>query len=475
MTQLQIPSNLVLKTIPKADWQGALSLLPVPAPQIPSPDKPGLQCGDILAGPSEVMVSVGPAEKLQTANIRKAGISAAVWLIKHGVTAIGLSVSALEHLKTDDALEAFCEGLSLGAFDFNLHKSNADNPPITIYVLTEGGETSSAEKIMQVDALVSGVNLAREWSHEPPNVINPVTLAERAQALAAKTGLKYTVFDQDILKQMGADAILSVGLGSKTPSQMILLEHAGKDKSGDSPPVVVIGKAITFDTGGYSLKNRQGIVGMKFDKCGGMAVLGIMQVAAALNLPARVIGIVAAAENMISSNAYRPNDIITSLSGKTIEIISTDAEGRMVLSDALTYASTELKPRAIIDLATLTGGVVTALGQVRAGLMSNDNDLADELISAGERCDELLWRLPLDEAYFELIKGSDSDLKNSAGRPVASAIVGGTFLKQFVLNDVPWAHIDIAGMATVEKGPGGGQSATGYGVRLVVEYLKKQV
>ena len=206
-----------------------------------------------------------------------------------------------------------------------------------------------------------------------------------------------------------------------------------------------------------------------------MAVLGIMQVVAALNLPVRVIGIVAAAENMISSNAYRPNDIITSLSGKTIEIISTDAEGRMVLSDALTYASTELKPRAIIDLATLTGGVVTALGQVRAGLMSNDNDLADELISAGERCDELLWRLPLDEEYFELIKGSDSDLKNSAGKPLASAIVGGTFLKQFVLNEVPWAHIDIAGMATVEKGPGGGQSASGYGVRLIVEYLKKQV
>ena len=471
MTQLQIPSKLVLKTTPKADWQGTLTLLPVPAPQMPNPDKPGQQVGDILAGPNQVIVSVGPAEKLRTANIRKAGISAAAWLIKHGVTAIGLSVSALDHLKIDDALEAFCEGLSLGAFDFNLYKSKADDSIINVFILTEEGDASSAEKIMRVDTLVSGVNLAREWSHEPPNVINPITLAERAQALAAKTGLRYTVFDQDILKQMGAGAILSVGLGSKTPSQMILLEHTGKDKSGDSPPVVVIGKAITFDTGGYSLKNKQGIVGMKFDKCGGMAVLGIMQVVAALNLPVRVIGIVAAAENMISSNAYRPNDIITSLSGKTIEIISTDAEGRMVLSDALTYASTELKPRAIIDLATLTGGVVTALGQVRAGLMSNNNDLADELISAGERCDELLWRLPLDEEYFELIKGSDSDLKNSAGKPLASAIVGGTFLKQFVLNDIPWAHIDIAGMATVESGLRG-NSATGYGVRLLIDYLQ---
>ena len=268
MTQLQIPSKLVLKTTPKADWQGTLTLLPVPAPQMPNPDKPGQQVGDILAGPNQVIVSVGPAEKLRTANIRKAGISAAAWLIKHGVTAIGLSVSALDHLKIDDALEAFCEGLSLGAFDFNLYKSKADDSIINVFILTEEGDASSAEKIMRVDTLVSGVNLAREWSHEPPNVINPITLAERAQALAAKTGLRYTVFDQDILKQMGAGAILSVGLGSKTPSQMILLEHAGKDKSGDSPPVVVIGKAITFDTGGYSLKNKQGIVGMKFDKCG---------------------------------------------------------------------------------------------------------------------------------------------------------------------------------------------------------------
>jgi leucyl aminopeptidase len=211
---------------------------------------------------------------------------------------------------------------------------------------------------------------------------------------------------------------------------------------------------------------------MKFDKCGGMAVLGIMKAVAALKLPTRVIGIVAAAENMISSYAYRPNDIITSLSGKTIEIISTDAEGRMVLSDALTYASTTLNPRAIIDLATLTGGVITALGKVRAGLMSTDDKLSDDLTAAGEKSDERLWRLPLDEDYFKLIKGSDSDLKNSAGKPLASSIIGGIFLQQFVLNNIPWAHIDIAGMATIDKGAGGGQRATGFGVRLIVNYLE---
>jgi leucyl aminopeptidase len=252
---------------------------------------------------------------------------------------------------------------------------------------------------------------------------------------------------------------------------MIVLEHRGHGDGVGSAPVVVVGKAITFDTGGYSLKNTKGMVGMKFDKCGGMAVLGIMKVVAALNLTTPVVGIIAAAENMISSFAYRPNDIITSLSGKTIEIISTDAEGRMVLSDALTYASTELKPRAIIDIATLTGGVVTALGKFRAGLMSNDNALAAELETAGDRTDEPLWRLPLDEEYFQLIKGTDSDIKNSAGVPLASSIVGGTFLNQFVMNDVPWAHIDIAGTATTEAN--GAKQATGFGVRLLVDYISQ--
>ena len=213
MTQLQIPSKLVLETTLKTDWHGALTLLPVPAPQALSPDKPGRQVGDILASPSEVVVSVGPAEKLQTANIRKAGISAAAWLIKHHATEIGLPASSLDNLKVDHALEAFCEGLSIGAFHFDLHKSKEEYSPISVHVLTEAGDTTTIEKIIRIGALASGVNLAREWSHEPPNVINPVTLAERALALAAKTGLKCTVFDQDELNQMGASAILSVGFG----------------------------------------------------------------------------------------------------------------------------------------------------------------------------------------------------------------------------------------------------------------------
>jgi leucyl aminopeptidase len=211
---------------------------------------------------------------------------------------------------------------------------------------------------------------------------------------------------------------------------------------------------------------------MKYDKCGGAAVLGIMQAVAALGLSVPVVGIIAAAENMISADAYRPNDIITTLSGKTVEIISTDAEGRLVLCDSLTYAQRHYQPRVMIDLATLTSGIVTALGNVRAGLFSNNEVLVEALFNSGERTHERLWRMPLDGDYFELIRGDDSDLRNSTGLTTASPIVGGMFLKQFVSDDTPWAHIDIAGVAKAKVDlPYCPKGATGFGVRLLVDYL----
>lgn len=271
---------------------------------------------------------------------------------------------------------------------------------------------------------------------------------------------------------MGAGALLAVGQGSRTPSRLIILEYDGADPQ--AQPVVVVGKAITFDTGGYSLKDRTGMVGMKFDKSGGADVLGLMQALAALKLPQRVIGIIAAAENMVSGEAYRPNDIITSLSGKTIEIISTDAEGRLVLADALTYAQQHYQPRAMLDLATLTGGVVVALGKLRAGLFCNDDALAEALVASGERTRERLWRLPLDEEYAELIKGEDSDLRNSSQQRGAHPIVGGIFLKQFVADGIPWAHLDVAGTADTDKEkPYLAKGSTGFGIRLILDYLER--
>jgi leucyl aminopeptidase len=211
---------------------------------------------------------------------------------------------------------------------------------------------------------------------------------------------------------------------------------------------------------------------MKYDKCGAMAVLGTMVAAAKLQLPMPLVGILAASENMISDVSYRPNDIITTLSGKTVEIISTDAEGRLVLCDALTYAQKNFNPRVMIDLATLTGGVVTALGNFRAGLFANHDELAEALFKAGEATHERLWRLPLDDDYFELIKGDDSDMRNSAGIPKASPVVGATFLKQYVEEKTAWAHLDIAGVSDWDKEmPYCPKGASGFGVRLLVEYL----
>jgi leucyl aminopeptidase len=312
--------------------------------------------------------------------------------------------------------------------------------------------------------------MARDLSHEPANIINPVTLAERARTVAGQYGLGFKVVDEQALAEMGAGAILGVGRGSKTPPRFIILEYAG-DGSG-AQPVVLVGKAITFDTGGYSIKSTEGIVGMKYDKCGGVNVLAAMQAAAALKLKTPLVGIISAAENMISGDSYRPDDILTSMSGKTIEIVSTDAEGRLVLADALTYAQKNYQPRAIIDLATLTGGVLVALGRFRAGMLSNNDDLARALFAAGERTYERLWRLPLDEDYINMMKGEDADIKNSGGRE-GHCILGGAFIQNFVDPDVPWAHLDIAGTAETNKElPYSPKGATGFGIRLLVDYLQ---
>jgi leucyl aminopeptidase len=474
---LQIPSRLILSTTEKSAWTGQLSFRPVIAPEVPNPAHPGPQVGELLLESTQpetkqLWVSLGIGENLTSSTFRKAGESCGQWLVEHQAQDIGLEADFFDTLGVASGLEAFCEGLLFGAFRFDRHKSKTStSSPVQVHVLCKGETSQMEARLKRVTATMKGVNLAREWSHEPANIINPLTLVTRAHELANQTGLKCTVLGKHELEKLGAGAILSVGLGSNSPSQLIILEHPGRGKQEDSAPVVIAGKAITFDTGGYSLKDKSGIVGMKFDKCGGMAIFGIMQAVAKLELDIPVVGIIAAAENMISSEAYRPNDIITSLSGKTIEIISTDAEGRMVLADALTYAGQQFKPRTLIDLATLTGGAAIALGKVRAGLMSNNEALAGALFNAGERTDERLWQLPLDDDYFDLIRGHDSDLKNSAGLNLAHTIVGGMFLKEFVPEGIPWAHIDLANMAISSQKNNTQKDATAFGVRLVLDFL----
>jgi leucyl aminopeptidase len=267
-------------------------------------------------------------------------------------------------------------------------------------------------------------------------------------------------------------ALLGVAQGSTEPPKLIVLEHRPADVASDgTAPVVLVGKGITFDSGGLSIKPADAMEEMKFDKCGGCAVIGAMEAVARLALPIHVVGIVPAAENLPSGTAQRPGDVRRALDGQTIEIINTDAEGRLILADALAYAVSRWKPRAVVDLATLTGAIVVALGGVHAGLFANDEALAGELRCAAAGTGERLWPMPLDDDYDERIKSAVADVKNTGGRP-AGAVTAARFLLKFV-KDAPWAHVDIAGTAwTTEERPYLLKGATGYGVRLLVEWLR---
>ena len=354
-------------------------------------------------------------------------------------------------------------GLLLGAYEFSKYKKPAEEVPGPLTVVMPEVDFN------EVKTICDAQNMAREWAHEPASVINPWTLSDRAEVFAAKYGLKCTILDDQQLREMGAGAIVAVGQGSKTPSRMIILEYPGTKAE---KPVVLVGKALTFDSGGLSLKSTTGMPDMKYDKCGAMAVFGILRAAAQLKLAVPVTGVICAAENMPSCKAYRPDDILHSLSGKTIEVKSTDAEGRLVLADGLTYAQRNLDPRCMIDYATLTGACVVALGHVRAGLMSTDDALFNGLYASGEKTQERVWRMPLDEDFAERLKSPDADLKNSGGREGGTCNAG-MFLKAFVEDGMPWAHMDIAGTAYNMDGsdyyvPG----ATGFGIRLTIDWLR---
>ena len=411
-------------------------------------------------------VYAGKYDKFSTEFARNIGGAIASYFLSHNL--INLYFSDETSLKIEDNLIlAIFEGLFLGNYKFNSYKENFTKNLIDCYLSPNLQRLQS--QIEKIQKITLAVNISKTIGQLPANVINPVSLAEISKEISEAFNLEYSCFGEKEFETMGANGILSVGKGSQSQPRMIVLEHKGRNTHQDT--LALVGKAITFDTGGYSLKSVENIQGMKFDKLGGMTVLGTLIAASLLNLPQRIVGIICAAENMISDHAYRPDDIIRTLSGKTVEIITTDAEGRLVLADGITYAKTQYSPKTIIDFATLTGGIVTALGKIRAGLFSNNDQLADELFAAGEITGERLWRMPLDDEYFEFIKGDDADLKNSGGR-LGHPIMGGIFLKQFVNDQIQWAHIDIAGTATCDKQefykPKG---ANGFGIRLMINYL----
>jgi len=371
-------------------------------------------------------------------------------------------------------IHAVARGAAWGTYDFNTFKTDGKKKSTTLS-LTFAGECKNAaagrraltEAQAESDALLSTADLA----NLPGNIATPQKIANWASKMAKETGLTCSVLGKADLKKKNCNALLAVAAGSDLDAKIITLKYKGTDPT--AKPVVLVGKTITFDSGGISLKPGKGMGWMLYDKCGGMAVLTAMKMIALLKPKTPVIGILTVAENMPSGGATRPGDIIKSRSGKTIEILNTDAEGRLALCDALDLALTH-KPAAIVDLATLTGAVIVALGQNGSAILGNNSQLTQKLIKAGEAGGERLWELPIWDEHKEDIKGTFADLQNIGKSGTAGTITAGAFLSEFVPDDVPWAHIDIAGTAWVESPkPWMDPGATLFGARTLIEWIKR--
>ena len=383
-------------------------------------------------------------------------------------------VVALPHETPQEIAQAAAEASRLALYQFNQHKTEGLDKvkgldTITFLVADKATKSVIEGSVTIGDTIANGTNLARDLSNQPPNHLTPTMLAEKAVEVANEVGLKCEVFDLAQLQEKGFRTLLGVSQGSIEEPRFIVLEHIPDGEEKDT--VAFVGKAITFDSGGLSLKSGSGMMDMKHDMSGAAAVLGAMQVVGQLKPDLHVVGLIAASENMPSATAQRPGDVVESYGGKTIEILNTDAEGRLVLADALGYAA-QYKPKAAIDLATLTGAVITALGTVACGMMGTDTNLMDKVRSAADKTHERVWELPLWDDYDELIKSEVADVKN-IGDGTAGTIVGGAFLKKFA-EDYPWVHLDIAGTAWDVKGspyiPSKG--GTGFGVRLLVQFAR---
>ncbi len=332
-------------------------------------------------------------------------------------------------------------------------------------------DPKAAEKeFAPLDKIAEGVFFTRDLVSEPPNVIYPETLAAEAKKLAA-LGVQVEILDEKQMKKLGMNMLLGVGVGSVRPSRLVVMQWKGNPRAANKAPVAFLGKGVTFDTGGISIKPAGGMEDMKWDMGGAGVVIGLMKALAGRKAKVNVVGICGCVENMPSGSAQRPGDIVTSMSGQTVEVINTDAEGRLVLGDALWYCQGRFKPQFMVNLATLTGAIIVALGHEYAGFFANNDELADKLTAAGKAVDEKLWRMPLGDAYDKMIDSDAADMRNIAGGRDAGSIVAAQFLQRFV-NGVPWAHLDIAGTtwskkdaATVPKG------ATAFGVRLLDRFV----
>jgi len=404
----------------------------------------------------------------------KLGGGAAGRLLTSGETHAVIDLGGLGYDADQAARVALGAALRSWRYDrYRTRLKEKQKPTLATVTVVGGGDGAERRYAERYAGLVDGVALTRELVTEPPNIIYPETFVERVLESVKGLGLETQVLGREEMAKLGMGALLGVAQGSVREPKLLVLKWNG-GKSGEAP-VAFIGKGVTFDTGGISIKPAQNMEAMKWDMGGAGAVVGAMKALAARKAKANVVGICGLVENMPDGNAQRPGDVVTTMSGQTVEVINTDAEGRLVLSDAMTWAQQNIKPMVMIDLATLTGAMVITLGHEYAGIFSNDEELAGDLLKAADATGDKLWRQPLAEAYDRLIDSQIADMKNVGPRE-AGSITAAQFLKRFVDDGVAWAHLDIAGMAWSDKAkPTYDKGATGYGVRLLDQYIADNV
>ena len=425
-----------------------------------------------------LLVGIGDAAKLTASAAESLGAGLQAGLTGKGVSEAVVMVDPVEGapLPLTEFAALMGHGARLRGFTFTRYKTKTKKDKEKDKILDRltfsvAAADAAKKQFKALDAVADGVFLARELVTEPPNVLTPVEMADRAQKALEDLGVKVKVLDKKDMKKLGMGALLGVGQGSVNESRLVSMEWQGDPDAADQAPLAFIGKGITFDTGGISIKPAGGMEDMKWDMAGAGAVIGLMAALAGRKAKVNAVGIVALAENMPGGNAQRPSDIVTSASGQTIEVLNTDAEGRLVLADALWYAKTEFKPQLMIDLATLTGAIIVALGSEQAGLFSNDDALASRLTQAGAATGEKLWRMPIGDAYDKEIDSDIADMKNIAAGREAGSTIGAVFLQRFV-DGCPWAHLDIAGVAWSKKDKGPvPKGATAFGVRLLNRFV----
>ncbi len=411
-----------------------------------------------------LLVGVGSGD---AAGYEKAGGAVSARLIASGVTGV---VARLDGVDAQRAAR-FALGAKLRAWRIDRYRTRlSDKQKPSLERLTVAGAAEGSEQAWQrLEAVADGVAFTRELVSEPGNVIYPESFVERCRMLGEQ-GVAIEVLDEKQMTGLGMGAIVGVGQGSVRPPRLLCMEWKGDGASG-AAPLLIIGKGVTFDTGGISIKPAAGMEDMKWDMGGAGAVAGLMLSLAKRKAPVHVVGVCALAENMPDGNAQRPGDIVTTLSGQTVEVINTDAEGRLVLCDAMTWAQRRFKPDVMVDLATLTGAMIISLGKEHGGVFANDDGVAKDLIDAGASVAEKLWRFPLGDAYDRLIDSPIADMKNVGPREGGS-ITAAQFLQRFVEPGVKWAHLDIAGMVWSDKdGATYAKGATGYGVRLLDAFV----